>query len=99
MTDNDTTVAALRQFRKDFAKDPSVLLTWIAAGLRNVETDLSIQQLVSLAFTSLTIPADTVKNEVVPATTGSVGGASVVFISSSARSVYDDMRADGLIGS
>jgi len=49
-------IAALTQFRKEFEKDPSVLLTWIAAGLRNVDTNLSIQQLVSLAFTALTIP-------------------------------------------
>jgi len=91
-------VAALRQFQKEFAKDPSVLLTWIAAGLRNVQTELSIQQLVSLAFTSLTIPPANVKNEVVPATTGTVGSASVVFIASSARYVYADMRSDGLIG-
>src|SRR5207248_6319162 len=91
-------MAALRQFHEDFAKDPSVLLTWIAAGLRNVQTDLSIQQLVSLAFTSLTIPPANVKNAVVPATTGTVGSASVAFIASSAQYVYTDMRSDGLIG-
>ena len=75
-----------------------MLLTWIAAGLRNVQTNLSIQQLVSLAFTSLSIPPANVKNVVVPATTGMVGSASVVFIASSARYVYADMRRDGLIG-
>jgi hypothetical protein len=53
---------------------------------------------VSLAFTAVTVPPGTVKNEVVPASTGNIGGASVVFISSSAQSVYADMKADGLIG-
>jgi hypothetical protein len=39
-----------------------------------------------------------VHNVVVPATTGSVGSASVVFISDSAQAVYHDMKVDGLIG-
>jgi polyisoprenyl-teichoic acid--peptidoglycan teichoic acid transferase len=90
-------VSALAQFRQEFEQDPSVLLTWIAAGLRNVDTDLSVRQLVSLAFTAASIPPADVKNEVVPATTGSVGSASVVFISASAGSVYADMRDDGLL--
>jgi LCP family protein required for cell wall assembly len=91
-------VAALTQFRQEFEKDPSVLLSWLAAGMRNTETDLSVRQLVSLAFTAVSILPKDVHNEVVPATTGSVGSASVVFISSSAHAVYADMRGDGLIG-
>ena len=91
-------VSALAQFRQEFEKDPSVLLEWLAAGIRNVQTDISIRQLISLAFTAASIPATAVTNEVVPATTGSVGSASVVFISGSAGSIYADMRADGLIG-
>ena len=91
-------VSALRQFRLEFQKDPSVLLTWLATGLKNVKTDLSIRQLVTLAFTALSIPPDHVSNQIVPASTGSVGGASVVFISSSARAIYADMKNDGLIG-
>ncbi|MFN2545167.1 MAG: LCP family protein [Actinomycetota bacterium] len=91
-------VSALRQFRQEFENDPSVLLTWLAAGIRNTSTDLSVRQLVSLAFTAAGISPGDVHNEVVPATTGSVGAASVVFISDSAQSVYDDMKADGLIG-
>jgi LCP family protein required for cell wall assembly len=90
--------AALAQFRKEFAQDPSVLLSWLAAGIRNVKTDLSIRELVSFAFTATAIPPDNVTNAVVPASTGSVGGASVVFIASSAHAVYADMKADGLIG-
>jgi hypothetical protein len=36
---------------------------------------------------------------VVPGVTGTVGDASVVFISSSAQAVYADLRADGFVGS
>ena len=91
-------LAALAQFRKQFVADPSVLLSWLASGLRNVSTDLSVRQLVSLAFTAASISPSGVTNEVVPATTGMMGSASVVFISGSARSVYANMKADGLIG-
>jgi len=37
-----------------------------------------------------------VNSMVVPATVGTVGTASVVFISGSARSIYADMRRDGV---
>jgi polyisoprenyl-teichoic acid--peptidoglycan teichoic acid transferase len=91
-------VSALRQLNRYFEKDPAVVLTWLATGVKNVKTDLSIQQLLTMAFTALSIPAGHVTNQVVPATTGTVGGASVVFISPSARVVYANMKNDGLIG-
>jgi hypothetical protein len=75
-----------------------VLLSWLAAGLRNVKTDLSVRELVSLAFTANGILPKDVTNQVVPASTGTVGSASVVFISPAAGAVYADMKRDGLIG-
>jgi LCP family protein required for cell wall assembly len=91
-------VDGLRQLHRDFDKDPGVLLTWIATGVRNVQTDLSISRLVQLAFTALSIGPGHVTNRIVPAGTGNIGGASVVFISPSAHQLYADMRRDGLIG-
>jgi anionic cell wall polymer biosynthesis LytR-Cps2A-Psr (LCP) family protein len=91
-------LAALAKLHDTFAKDPSTLLNWIAVGWRSIHTDLGFSTLLDLALTATTIPAGNVSNLVVPATTGSVGSQSVVFISSSARSVYADMRADGVVG-
>jgi LCP family protein required for cell wall assembly len=91
-------VSALADFRDQFAHDPSSMLTWMATGLRNVSTDLSVGELARLAFTAAQIRPHDVKNMVVPGTTGSEGSASVVFISGSARNIYADMRRDGLIG-
>jgi polyisoprenyl-teichoic acid--peptidoglycan teichoic acid transferase len=91
-------ISALRQLHGQFAKDPAAVVTWLAAGVKNVQTKLSIQQLLTLAFTALSIPARHVTNQIVPATTGDVGGASVVFIQPSAKAVYADMKNDGLIG-
>ncbi|HLB61598.1 MAG TPA: LCP family protein [Actinomycetota bacterium] len=88
---------ALRQFQKEYAKDPSRLLTWIGAGLRNTESTLSIRETLELAFTAASISPKDIENMVTPGSTGSQGGASVVYISSSAQAIYRDMADDGLV--
>jgi len=90
-------LSALTEFRTDFDKSPSSLLTWMGAGLRNIETDLPLDEMLKLAFTAAEVKPGKVKNLVVPASVGSVGAASVVFISSSAQDVYANMKDDGLI--
>jgi anionic cell wall polymer biosynthesis LytR-Cps2A-Psr (LCP) family protein len=90
-------LAALAQLRKVFNRNPGKLFDWIAVGWRNVRTDLSLATLLDLALTATSIPSKNVKNLVVPGTTGSAGGASVVFISPSAKAIYADMRSDGVV--
>ena len=90
-------IAALGQFRLEFAKDPNRLFAWLGAGLRNVETTLSIGELSELAFTAMQVKPTNVTNVVVPGTVGSAGGASIVNISSSASQLYADLKADGYI--
>jgi polyisoprenyl-teichoic acid--peptidoglycan teichoic acid transferase len=91
-------LAALAKLHRVFEKNPAKIFTWVAVGWRQFHTDLDVATLVQLALAATTIPTENVSNVVVPATTGSVGEASVVFISSSASSVYADMKADGVIG-
>jgi polyisoprenyl-teichoic acid--peptidoglycan teichoic acid transferase len=91
-------IAALTQLHRVIAKDPSALLIWIAAAWHNIHTDLSIDVVLDLALAATQIPSANVNNVVVPATTGTIGAASVVFISSSAQAIYADMRADGIVG-
>jgi polyisoprenyl-teichoic acid--peptidoglycan teichoic acid transferase len=90
--------SALGELRKDFDKSPTVLFRWIAILWRNVDTDLPAPTLFDLALTATQVKPGSVRNVVVPGTTGSAGAASVVFISGSARSLYADMRGDGVIG-
>jgi LCP family protein required for cell wall assembly len=91
-------IAALGEFRRDFRKDPSVVLQWMGAGLRNVDTKgLSLEELLKLAFTAQQVDPSKVKNVVVPGHAGTSGGSSVVFISSSAKGIYANMKKDGLI--
>jgi polyisoprenyl-teichoic acid--peptidoglycan teichoic acid transferase len=88
--------AALAKLRKDFARSPARIFTWLSVGWRNIHTDLGATALLDLILTATQIPSKNVNNLVVPATTGSVGAQSVVFISSGASAIYADMRQDGI---
>lgn len=90
-------VGLLSQFRKEFAKDPSRVFAWLSAGLRNLETDIALDQLISLAFTTTGINPKRVENIVVPGTTGMNGSSSIVNLSADADVIYRDMANDGLI--
>jgi polyisoprenyl-teichoic acid--peptidoglycan teichoic acid transferase len=91
-------LAALAKLHKVFAGNPGKLFDWIRVGWRSVSTNLSLATMLDLALTATSIPAKNVKNMVVPGSTGSAGGASVVFISSSAQRIFADMRQDGVVG-
>lgn len=88
--------AAMAKLHKDFARTPAAVFTWLTIGWHNIHTDLSVTTLLDLILTATQIPSKQVNNLVVPATTGSVGAQSVVFISPRASAVYADMRQDGI---
>jgi LCP family protein required for cell wall assembly len=90
-------IAALGQLRREFAKDPSRMFTYIGAGMRNVQTSMSLDEVIDLAFTALAVNPKHVVNVVVPGTTGSVGTMSVVMISSAANAIYADLAKDGIL--
>lgn len=91
-------VSALAQFRKEFAKDPSRLLDWVGAGMRNVRTDVPLDQLLRLAFTASTLNPRKVTNIVLPGATGMAGGTSVVNLDGTAlRAIASDLADDGLL--
>jgi polyisoprenyl-teichoic acid--peptidoglycan teichoic acid transferase len=91
-------VSALTQFRQEYREDPGRLLTWIAAGVRNLDTDLPIGELVDLTFTATRIGLKDVRNVVLPGGTGSIGGLSVVTLSmGTARAIFRDAKVDGAL--
>jgi polyisoprenyl-teichoic acid--peptidoglycan teichoic acid transferase len=91
-------LAALAQFQKEYRTDPSRMFTWIAGGLRNLDTDIPIEELLKLAFTVAKIPARPVRNVVLPGSIGSTGGLSVVNIDTGrARAIFADAQADGAL--
>ena len=90
-------LAALMQLRKQYAKDPSILFDYIGAGLRNIQTDLSTQEVLDFAFTALAINPAHVQNMVAPGSIGSVGTMSTVNLLSSNSSIYRDLADDGIV--
>lgn len=91
-------VAALAQFQRRYRADPGSLVTWIVAGMRNMDTDLRVPELVDLAFGVTQLRLRDVRNVVVPGGTGTVGGRSVVILSmSTARRIFADAKADGAL--
>jgi polyisoprenyl-teichoic acid--peptidoglycan teichoic acid transferase len=91
-------IAALAEFRQDVRRDPVALLRWLWAGAHTVQTDLSLDEMVRLALAALTIEPGRVDNRVVAGSGGTVGGASVVRLGSSARAIFRDLARDGVIG-
>jgi LCP family protein required for cell wall assembly len=90
-------VDALTQFRKEFSKDPSTLLTWVGAGMQNLQTDIPLSEILQLAFTCTSINPKNVSNAVVPAHVGTQGAESIVNIDSSAKALYNDLKNDGIL--
>ncbi len=52
-------IALLEQVRKQFAQDPGQLFTYVGAGMRNVQTDLTLDQVLKFSFTALSIDPST----------------------------------------
>jgi LCP family protein required for cell wall assembly len=91
-------LAALGQFKKQFRADQSRLFTWIGAGMRNIETEIPLSEVMSLAYTASSVPPSKVQNVVLPGDTGTVGGTSVVTLDMArARAIADDASADGAL--
>lgn len=90
-------IAALGQFRTSFAADQNAMFTWLGAGLRHVETSLSIEELTSFAFLATQVKPMGVSNLVAIGTIGSAGGSSIVNLTDANQALYQDLAADGYI--
>jgi polyisoprenyl-teichoic acid--peptidoglycan teichoic acid transferase len=91
-------LGALEKLRRDFRLDPALLVSWIAVGSRHLASDLSLGELTRVTIAASRIDPERVTNLVVPATIGTVGSASVVFITEAAQGIYADLRDDGILG-
>ena len=81
-------IAALAQFQKEVAQDPSAMLRWVSAGMRSLSTDLPLSNILRLAFLCTRIPPGHVQNVVLPGGVGSAGGKSIVRLSPSIRAIF-----------
>jgi polyisoprenyl-teichoic acid--peptidoglycan teichoic acid transferase len=99
-------LAALAQFQKAYAKDPTALLQWIGAGMSNfgdptakfIGTNLSADQVVQLAYTVAAQPVKKVQNIVFPGTSQMISGKSAVVLDDAAvHAIVADASDDAIV--
>jgi len=81
-------LALLRELRGDVQRDPAALFRWLAAAKRNTRFSMSNEEVFRLGVLATQVKPSRVGNVTVPVSVGSVGAASVVFISPAAQSIY-----------
>jgi len=89
-------LAALAQFREEFGRDPATIFRWLGVGLRNVETDIPLSDLLALAFTAGQVPPKRVTNLVAVGSVDTVNGLSVVSLADP-QPVFQDVAEDGYV--
>jgi LCP family protein required for cell wall assembly len=92
-------ISALQQFQKEFKQDPGRVFDWVAAGMRNIRTDVPFDQVMGLAFAASLLNDNKVPNVVVPGSNGMAGDVSIVNLDTSAlQAISADMADDAIIG-
>lgn len=88
-------LALLRKFQGDVNANPSSLFRWITTTQRWTRLDLRPEELFDLGILASQVKPKKIKSVTVPVSLGTVGAASVVFISPTANSIYANFRKHG----
>lgn len=89
-------LAGIEKFSED-TKRPLELFRYLSAFNDLVATDVPLSDLIELALIGRRLEPDDIANVVLPGSTGSAGGASVVFLGPSARQIFDAIRDDAVL--
>lgn len=90
-------LSALSQLRQEVRRDPTRLFTWLIAGVKYIQTELTLTDLYQLALATLAIDPKRVVNVPLPGGIGTAGEASIVTLGSEADAVLADLADDGLL--
>jgi LCP family protein required for cell wall assembly len=90
-------LAALAKMRGEVGDDDG-LGRWIDVMLRHVRLDVPLSSLRGLAALARNLDPARMTNVVAPGRIGKAGGQSVVFLTKGAVTLFDDLRADGVVG-
>lgn len=88
-------VALLRKLRTDIDRSPAALLEWTSIARTHTRLDIGPNELFRLGVLTSQVKPSDVDVVTVPVSVGSVGAASVVFISSRANAIYARFRKNG----
>jgi LCP family protein required for cell wall assembly len=81
-------IAMLRKLRSEVAQGPAAVLRWHIVGMDNTRMSLTPDEAFRLGVLATQVRPHRVGNVTVPVSIGSVGAASVVFISPGGQSIY-----------
>lgn len=91
-------LSALAKMRGEVGDDAGVA-AWTAVLLRHVALDVPLADLPGLGALARALDPHTTTNVVVPGGVGHAGGQSVVFLDpAGAAALFDDLRADAVVG-
>jgi LCP family protein required for cell wall assembly len=90
-------LSALAQLRQEARRDPTRLFTWLIAGAKYIQTELTLPDLFDLALPALAIDPKRVVNLALPGGIGTAGEASIVTLGGEADAVFSDLADDGML--
>ena len=90
-------LAGLAKMRGEVADDGGVA-RWVEVLLRHAKLDVPLDRLPQLGALARRLDPSRIKNVVAPGKIGSSGGQSVVFLTKAAAGLFEDLRADAVIG-
>lgn len=90
-------LSALAKMRVEVS-DMEGVRRWVDLVWRHVRLDTGLDEAVRLAATARRVDPKSVANVVAPGTVGSAGGQSVVYLTSEAAALFQDLRDDATIG-
>ncbi|HEV3473100.1 MAG TPA: LCP family protein [Actinomycetota bacterium] len=88
-------IALLKKLRRQVDRSPAAMLRWMAITQRFARYEMSSEEMFRLGVLAAELRPRDVRNVTVPVSVGSVGAASVVFISPGATSLYARLRESG----
>ena len=91
----DMLLALQRKLSDQTSENPAALFRWIAATKKHARFDIRADEMFRLGILATQLESKDIDNVTIPVSLGSVGAASVVFISPNARSIYERFRANG----
>jgi len=90
-------LSALAKMRAEVADDGGVA-RWIGVMLKYVKLNTPVSKLPNLAALARRLDPTRIKNVVAPGRLGFVSRQSVVFLTTDAAKIFEDLRADAVIG-
>ena len=91
-------LSALAKMRAEVADDGG-LARWIGVLVKHVRLDVPLAKLPELGALARRLDPARLKNVVAPGRVGTTAGQSVVFLTTEAARLFEDLRADAVIGS